>query len=125
MYQPVYPNNHCFSILICRHKFDHSSSMTAAAPLGRRNDRGEEFIMIRAVTLSEPGTEKWTLVAESSKAYSGIKPALQEFSKELEREMGNMTASMTVGNKRQRSERDEGSVDGGKYISGHQRKRQR
>jgi len=125
MYQPAYPNNNGFSILICRHQFDRSSSMAATAPMGRRNDRGEEFIMIRAVTLSEPGTKKWTLVAESSKAYFGIVPALQEFTKDLEREMGKMTASMTVGNKRQRSDKDEGLVDQGEYISGYQRKRQR
>ena len=99
--------------------------MAATAPMGRRNDRGEEFIMIRAVTLSEPGTKKWTLVAESSKAYFGIVPALQEFTKDLKREMGKMKASMTVGNKRQRSGRDEGSMDQGEYISGYQRKRQR
>ncbi|KAI4707777.1 hypothetical protein J4E89_007405 [Alternaria sp. Ai002NY15] len=125
MYQPAYPNNNGFSILICRHQLDRSPSMAATAHMGRRNDRGEEFIMIRAVTLSEPGTKKWTLVAESSKAYFGIIPALQEFTKDLEREMGKMTASMTVGNKRQRSDRDEGSTDQGEYISGYQRKRQR
>ncbi|KAI4947529.1 hypothetical protein J4E91_006349 [Alternaria rosae] len=124
MYQPAYPNNHGFSILICRHMFDRSSSIPAAAALGRRNDR-EEFIMIRAVTLREPGTKKWTLVAESSKAYFGIIPALQEFTKDLEREMGNMTASMTVDNKRRRNERDEGSIDQGGYMSGRSRKRQR
>jgi hypothetical protein len=39
--------------------------------------------------------------------------------------MGKMTASMTVGNKRQRSDKDEGSIDQGEYISGYQRKRQR
>ena len=81
--------------------------------------------MIRAVTLSEPGTKKWTLVAESSRACFGIVPALQEFSKDLEREMGKMTASMIVGNKRQRSDKDEGSNDQVEYISGYQRKRQR
>ncbi|KAH6860841.1 hypothetical protein BKA58DRAFT_448594 [Alternaria rosae] len=56
MYQPAYPNNHGFSILICRHMFDRSSSIPAAAALGRRNDR-EEFIMIRAVTLSSASPE--------------------------------------------------------------------
>jgi len=104
--------------------FDRSSSIPAAAALSHRNDR-EEFIMIRAVTLSEPGTQKWTLVAESSKAYFGIVPALQEFSKDLERQMGNMTASMTVDKKRQRNERDEGSIDQDEYMSGRSRKRQR
>lgn len=97
---------------------------SSAAALGRRNDR-EEFIMIRAVTLSEPGTKKWTLVAESSKAYFGIIPALQEFTKDLEREMGNRTASMTVDNKRQRNERYKGSIDQGGYMLGRSRKRQR
>ncbi|KAI4660522.1 uncharacterized protein J4E78_005225 [Alternaria triticimaculans] len=117
LYQPAYPNNHGFSILICRHVFDRSSSIPAAAALGRRNDRADEFIMIRAVTLSEPGTKKWTLVAESSRACFGIVPALQEFSKDLERQMGNMTASMTVDKKRQRNERDEGSIDQEMVVS--------
>ncbi|KAI4686314.1 hypothetical protein J4E81_008666 [Alternaria sp. BMP 2799] len=125
LYQPAYPNNHGFSILICRHVFDRSSSIPAAAALGRRNDRADEFIMIRAVTLSEPGTKKWTLVAESSRACFGIVPALQEFSKDLERQMGNMTASMTVDKKRQRNERNEDSIDQDEYMSGRSRKRQR
>jgi hypothetical protein len=61
--------------------------------------------MIRAIVYTEPGHKKWKLMAESSHAYFGITPALQEFSKDLERNMGDMTAMLSMGEKRSFSER--------------------
>jgi hypothetical protein len=63
--------------------------------------------MIRAIVYTEPGHKKWRMVAESSRAYFGITPALQEFSRDLERKMGDMTAMLSMGEKRLFSERDE------------------
>jgi hypothetical protein len=37
-----------------------------------------------------PDKMRWEVVAESSKAQFGILPALQELTKDLEREMGRM-----------------------------------
>ncbi|KAG9186827.1 hypothetical protein G6011_09935 [Alternaria panax] len=125
IYQPTYPSNHGFSILICRHQFDRSTPITAAAGLPRRSDRAEEFIMIRAVIFIEPGHKKWKLVAESSKAYYSIIPALQEFSKDLEREMGQLTGLMKIGDNKRFSERNEGLVDEDEQRCGHSRKRHR
>jgi hypothetical protein len=48
----------------------------------------------------------WRLVAESSKSYFSITPALQEFSRDLERQMGDMTAVLSLGEKRSFHERD-------------------
>jgi hypothetical protein len=61
--------------------------------------------MIRAIVYTEPGHKKWKLVAESSQAYFGITPALQEFFKDLERKMGDMTAMLSMGEKRSFSKR--------------------
>jgi hypothetical protein len=64
-----------------------------------RNGR-DEFIMIRAITYTSSDKTKWKVVAESSKAYFGILPALQEFTKDLEREMGRMSEQHGAGKKR-------------------------
>jgi hypothetical protein len=68
--------------------------------------------MIRAIVYTEPRKQKWKLMAESSRAYFGITPALQEFSKDLERKMGDMTAVLSVGEKRLFSDRDEEFKEG-------------
>jgi hypothetical protein len=80
--------------------------------------------MIRAVMFVEPGQRKWKLVAQSSKAYYGIIPALQEFSKDMEREMGELTASMNVGDNKRFSEKDKGFNDEDEQRCAHPRKRQ-
>ncbi|EUC32884.1 hypothetical protein COCCADRAFT_60560, partial [Bipolaris zeicola 26-R-13] len=46
---------------------------------------------------TEATHEKWRLVAESSKPYFSISRALEEFSKDLERQMEDMTAMLSLG----------------------------
>lgn len=56
--------------------------------------------MIRAIAYLDADKATWKMVAQSSKAQYGIIPALQEFSKDLEREMASMADN---GGKRKRS----------------------
>jgi hypothetical protein len=70
-------------------------------------------IVLRAITHLSADKSEWKVVLESSKAYYGITPALQEFTKELQREMGKMYEAQVFrvarGVKRDRGvEEDEG-----------------
>jgi hypothetical protein len=52
--------------------------------------------MIRAIAYLTPDKTTWKVLARSSKAHYGITAALQEFSKDLEREMGRMADAEVV-----------------------------
>ncbi|KAF2833247.1 hypothetical protein CC86DRAFT_7156 [Ophiobolus disseminans] len=82
IFTPTHPAAHGFALLVCRH---------AGAPSRGRAGRSEEFIVIRAIVYLSADKSVWKVVAESSRAQFGILPALQEFSKDLEREMGRMS----------------------------------
>lgn len=70
------------------------------APLDRHHRGSQEDITICAVVYMESGKRRPKLVAQISKAHFGITPALQEFSKDLERELGNMTAMLDIGKRK-------------------------
>lgn len=53
------------------------------------------------------------MVAESSKLYFSITPALQEFSKDLEWQMEDMTAMLSLGDERLCAGKDEDGKDDG------------
>tara|TARA_R110002003_G_scaffold1577_4_gene23242 strand:- start:86 stop:577 length:492 start_codon:yes stop_codon:yes gene_type:complete len=78
----LHHHTHTAALLICRHPYHPPACDTSA--------RSKEFIMVRAIIYLNAEKTQWKIVAESSKAQFGILPALQEFSKDLEREMGRM-----------------------------------
>jgi hypothetical protein len=75
LYTAQFPDNQGFDIFVCRSAFENK----------------HEIIVIRAIVYTESGRCKWQLLARSSKTHFGITVALQEFSKDLERSMADMT----------------------------------
>lgn len=51
---------------------------------------------MRATVYLTADKSKWTIVAQSSKEHFGILAGLQEFSKDLEREMGRMVEAQSL-----------------------------
>jgi hypothetical protein len=98
IYTPAHPSNRGFAILVCRHTHD----APPAKPRGRDQSRSgrDEFVVVRVITYLTPDKTRWEVVTESSKAQFGILPALQEFTKDLEREMGKMIEQHGKGKKR-------------------------
>ncbi|KAF1840785.1 uncharacterized protein K460DRAFT_420656 [Cucurbitaria berberidis CBS 394.84] len=93
LYTAKHHSNHGFAILVCRHDFEREQVVS-------KHSRDKEYLTIRAIVYTEPGRRSFQLLAQSSKGHFGIIPALQEFTKELEREMGDMTATLSLGQKR-------------------------
>ncbi|KAF1943212.1 hypothetical protein EJ02DRAFT_433334 [Clathrospora elynae] len=113
LYTAVHPSNNGFALLTCRHQSSSSSSSAPRADKKRGRDCSEEYIKIRAIVYTKPDKQEWKMVAESSKEHFGITPALQEFSKELERKMGDMTAMLGLREKRLFNEMEEGMLEDG------------
>jgi len=97
LYDGAYPGHHGIDVLVCRHKLDRFSTVV---PHYRRNTTDSEYIMIRALVYTESEHKTCKLLAESSKAHYGITPALQEFTKDLERQM----AAFSMGGQNQFNE---------------------
>ncbi|EUC41419.1 hypothetical protein COCMIDRAFT_58264, partial [Bipolaris oryzae ATCC 44560] len=81
------------ALLICRRRADSQGPVIASSR--RHRSPQQEYIMIRAIIFTEATHEKWRLVTESSKPYFSLTRALQEFSKDLERQMEDMTGILS------------------------------
>ncbi|KAH7085726.1 hypothetical protein BKA63DRAFT_560363 [Paraphoma chrysanthemicola] len=95
---------HSAALLTCRHPY-HPTKYDPAA-------RSKEFLVIRAIVYIDAKKTQWKIVAESSKAQFGILPALQEFSKDLESEMGRMAEGARVTEKRKVAGRKRSGIFG-------------
>ncbi|CAA9958697.1 hypothetical protein CFE70_002208 [Pyrenophora teres f. teres 0-1] len=70
------PDGHGFALLVCRYPFSH--------------------FVIRAIQYTEPGQKAWKVVAENRRPFFCINAALQEFTKDLEHQMGAKTSNLSV-----------------------------
>jgi hypothetical protein len=92
IFTPSNPIAHGFDLLLCRYKAAAVTTTITNGSHSRSHSRSgsDEVIVLPAIAYLSADKSSWKEVLKSSKAYYGITPALQEFTKELQREMGNM-----------------------------------
>jgi hypothetical protein len=91
VHTPTHPTAHGFDLMICRH--------LAHDLLPSRHSRSEEIIIPRAIVYLSADRAQWKMLLEAREACFGITAALQEFTKELEREMGKMAIARIMGDR--------------------------
>ena len=84
------PVNYGFDVVVSRLNNVSKFELDPNSHEQERN-RHRWYIIIRAIVYTEPSSGQWKVLAESSKAHFTINPALQEFTKDLEREIGTAT----------------------------------
>ena len=100
LYTAANPISHGFDVIVARYRFDLDQNHHESARI-----RYPDYLIIRAIVYTEPSKGKWEVLSESSKAHVSITAALQEFTKDLERKMGDVTGT-EVRTKRERDEED-------------------